>query len=56
MTIALMITAFTASFFEFQHERAVSILFVMALLLFGASLVNFGREIRIVINDPNNFE
>jgi len=56
VTIALMITAFTAAFFEFQHERAVSILFILALVLFGASLVNFGREIRIVINDPNNFE
>ena len=28
----------------------------LTLLLFGASLVNFGREIRIVINDRNNFE
>jgi uncharacterized membrane protein YgcG len=56
VTIALMIVAFTSAFFDFQHERFVSILFVMALLLFGSSLVNFGREIRIVINDPDNFE
>jgi hypothetical protein len=55
-SICLMILAFADAFFDLPHERGVAILFVVALLLFGASLVNFGREIWIVIKDPNNFD
>lgn len=54
-TLSLMIVAFVAAFFEFPHERGVAVLFTVALVLFCASLVNFAREIRIVMNDPNNF-
>jgi hypothetical protein len=56
VTILLMIVAFAYAFFDLPHEKGVAILFVVALLLFGAALINFGREIRIAIRDPNNFD
>jgi hypothetical protein len=56
VTILLMVVAFVEAFFEISHERAVAGLFVVALGLFGTALVNFGREIRIALNDPNNFD
>jgi Protein of unknown function (DUF2721) len=55
-TLLLMIVAFAAAFLDLPHERGVGLLFVVALVLFSASLVNFAREIRIVIRDPNNFD
>jgi hypothetical protein len=55
-TLLLMILAFVAAFLDFPHERGVGVLFVVALILFCASLIYFGREIRIVIKDPNNFD
>jgi uncharacterized membrane protein YgcG len=55
-TLLLMIVAFISAFFELPHERGVGFLFLVALVLFGASLTYFGREIRIVIKDPNNFD
>jgi uncharacterized membrane protein YgcG len=56
VTLLLIIIAFADALFELPHERAAALLFIVALLLFGASLVNFGREIRIAIRDPNNFD
>ena len=55
-TLLLMIVAFISAFLELPHERGVAILFVVALVLFGASLIYFGKEVRIVIKDPNNFD
>jgi hypothetical protein len=54
-SLLLMIVAFISAFLE-PHERGVGFLFLVALVLFGASLTYFGREIRIVIKDPNNFD
>jgi Protein of unknown function (DUF2721) len=56
VTILLMIVAFVEAFFEISHERAVAVLFVVALGLFGTALVYFSREIRIALNDRNNFD
>ena len=56
VTLLLIIVAFADALLEVPHERGASVLFIIALLLFGASLVNFGREIRIAIKDPNNFD
>lgn len=55
-TVVLMIVAFVHAFFELPHERGVAILFVVALSCLAVSLVNFAREVRIVINDPSNFD
>ena len=56
VTILLMVVAFVEAFFEIAHERAIAVFFVVALGLFGTALVSFGREIRIALNDPNNFD
>jgi hypothetical protein len=56
ITILLMIVAFAYAFLGFPHERGIAILFTIALVLFGIALVNFAREIRIALNDPNNFD
>lgn len=55
-TLLLMIVAFVDAFFNLAHERGVAFLFVVALALFCASLVYFGRELHIAIRDPNNFD
>ena len=55
-TLILMILAFFDAFFHFPHESGVAILFVLALGFFGAALVDFAMEIRLVIKDPNNFD
>jgi magnesium-transporting ATPase (P-type) len=56
VTILLMVVAFIEAFFEISHERAIAVFFVVALGLFGTALVNFSREVRIALNDPNNFD
>jgi hypothetical protein len=56
VTILLMIVAFGYAFLGIAHEKGVALLFATALALFGVSLVNFAREIRIALNDPNNFD
>ena len=48
--------AFVDAFFELPHERGVALLFTLALILFGVSLISFAREIRIAIKDPNNYD
>jgi Protein of unknown function (DUF2721) len=55
-TILLMVVAFADAFLEIPHEKGVAILFVVALLLFGAALFNFGREVQIALRDPNSFD
>ena len=56
VTILLMILAFTDAFLELPHEKGVALMFAVALILFGISLVNFALEIRIAIKDPNNYD
>jgi hypothetical protein len=56
VTILLMVVAFVNAFFEIPHERATASFFVVALGMFGTALIYFGREIRIALNDPNNFD
>jgi len=56
VTILLMILAFTDAFLELPHEKGVALMFAVALILFGVSLVNFALEIRIAIKDPNNYD
>ncbi len=56
VTILLMIVAFAYAFFGIAHEKGVAVLFATALALFAVSLINFAREIRIALKDPNNFD
>jgi hypothetical protein len=47
----LVIVAFVSAFFQVQHERGVAILFIVALLAFTISLVDFAREVRIALSE-----
>jgi Protein of unknown function (DUF2721) len=48
-TALLLIVAFALAFFEVRHEKGVATLFVAALLLLMASLVQFARDVRIAL-------
>ncbi|MCZ8097751.1 MAG: DUF2721 domain-containing protein [Burkholderiales bacterium] len=48
-TALLLIVAFALAFFEARHEKGVAILFVAALLLLMASLVQLAREVQIAL-------
>ncbi len=50
-TTALVIVAFASAFLEFQHERGVAILFMIALGAFSVSLIDFAREVRIALSE-----
>lgn len=48
-TALLLIVAFALAFFDARHEKGVAILFVAALLLLMASLIQLAREVRIAL-------
>ncbi len=48
-TILLMVLAFMFAFVGSAHERGVALLFVLSVSLFGASLTQFLREVRIAL-------
>jgi hypothetical protein len=48
-TALLLIVAFGLAFFEVRHERGVAILFVAALLLLMASLLQLTRDVQIAL-------
>ncbi len=50
-TVALVILSFGSALLGFRHEPGVAIMFVLALILFGASLISLGREVRIALTD-----
>ena len=52
ITITLMvIVAFISAFFGIQHERGVALLFIVCLIAFTISLIDFAREVRIAVNE-----
>ena len=55
ITITLMvIVAFVSAFFGIQHERGVAPLFVISLVAFTISLIDFAREVRIALSKLNH--
>ena len=50
-TVALVILSFGSALLGFRHEPGVAIIFVLALILFGASLISLGREVRIALTE-----
>src|SRR5215471_16909293 len=56
VTSLLVIVAFIAAFFQFQHEYGVAVLFVVALSFFTLSLVDLVREARISLHDIGLYE
>ncbi|QOZ35892.1 DUF2721 domain-containing protein [Bradyrhizobium sp. CCBAU 53421] len=51
VTSLLVILAFVCTFFQFQHEYGVALLFVVALSFFTLSLVDLVREARLSLHD-----
>jgi hypothetical protein len=52
ITITFMvIVAFVSAFLHIQHEHGVGILFMVSLVAFAVSLVDFAREVRIALSE-----
>lgn len=51
----LVILAFAAALLRFQHEVGVAILFIVSLVAFTISLVEFAREVRIALNEFDHY-
>ena len=47
VTSLLVILGFAAAFFRVPHEYGAGLLFVVAMLLFTAALVAFGKEVKL---------
>ncbi|WP_079591741.1 DUF2721 domain-containing protein [Bosea thiooxidans] len=50
MTSLIIIIAFVSALFHFAHEYGAAILFVAALILFCAALIDLARETRIALH------
>jgi hypothetical protein len=55
ITACLVILAFASAFIGARHEPGAALLFMAALGLFTASLVNLAREVRIALTDLDHF-
>jgi uncharacterized membrane protein YbhN (UPF0104 family) len=51
----LVIVAFASALLHFQHEVGVAILFIVSLVAFTVSLVEFAREVRISLNELDHY-
>ena len=49
--VLLVVVAFLSAFLGIQHERGVALLFIISLVAFAASLIDFAREVRIALNE-----
>ena len=47
----LVIVAFITALFQFQHEYGVAIFFLVSLVAFTISLIDFAREVRIALSE-----
>ena len=50
-TSVLVIVSFASALLQIRHEFGVAILFIVALVAFTISLVEFAREVRIALNE-----
>jgi hypothetical protein len=51
----VIVVGFVSAFFQIQHERGVAILFVIAVIAFIVSLVDFAREVRIALSEYDHY-
>ena len=54
-TTLLVILAFAAALFGLRHEPGAALMFILALVLMGASLVTLAREVRIALTDYDHY-
>jgi len=51
VTSVLVIMSFVAAFLRFQHEYGAATMFTLAMILFTAALIAFGREVRLAYSE-----
>jgi hypothetical protein len=54
-TSLLLVVAFVSAFFRLRHEYGVGLLFVVAVVLLGASLFRFAQEVRIGLSETDHY-
>jgi hypothetical protein len=54
-TSLLLVVAFVSAFFRLRHEYGVGVLFVVAVVLLGASLFRFTQEVRIGLSEADHY-
>lgn len=54
-TTVLVVMAFVSALIGFRHEPGAAVLFVVALLLLGLSLLTLAREVRIALSEYDHF-
>ena len=54
-TSLLLVVAFVSAFFRLRHEYGVGLLFVIAVVLLGASLFRFTQEVRIGLSEADHY-
>ena len=54
-TSLLLVVAFGSAFFGLRHEYGVGLLFVVAVVLLGASLFRFTLEVRIGLSEADHY-
>jgi hypothetical protein len=47
----LIVVAFVSAFLQVQHERGVAVLFIVSVVAFTISLVDFAREVRMALSE-----
>ena len=47
--------AFITALFQFQHEYGVAIFFLVSLVAFTISLIDFAREVRIALSEFDHY-
>lgn len=53
LTALIIIIAFVSALLSFAHEYGAAILFISAMLTFGASLIDLARETRIALAETD---
>jgi hypothetical protein len=51
----LLVVAFVSAFFRLRHEYGVGLLFVIAVVLLGASLFRFTQGLRIGLSEADHY-
>ncbi len=51
----VIVVGFVSAFLHIQHERGVAILFIVAVVAFIVSLVDFAREVRIALSEFDHY-
>jgi hypothetical protein len=54
-TSLLLVVAFVSAFFRLRHEYGVGLLFVIAVVLLGASLFRFTQGLRIGLSEADHY-